>query len=202
MKKSGITYIAAASVTLLLAGCDSTNDTTVDNCRTKKCHTTSCETTGCSTSGCNAASCQTSNCVTTNPTTDNNKLTTKNESTSQMTPVKTASGLEYTIITEGSGATPTHGKQVTVHYTGWLQNADGTPGKKFDSSVDRGEPFTFGIGMGYVIKGWDEGVATMKIGEKRRLIIPATLGYGARGAGGAIPPNATLIFDVELLSIA
>ena len=87
-----------------------------------------------------------------------------------------------------------------MHYTGWLDD-NGVPGKKFDSSVDRGEPFKFVIGVGQVIKGWDEGVLTMKVGEKRRLIIPAALGYGARGAGNVIPPNSTLIFDVELISV-
>ena len=120
-----------------------------------------------------------------------------------MTPVpikKTDSGLQYEIIKAGAGASPQAGRSVTVHYTGWLDN-NGQPGTKFDSSVDRGQPFTFVIGVGQVIKGWDEGVLGMKVGEKRRLIIPATLGYGARGAGNLIPPNATLIFDVELLNV-
>ena len=90
------------------------------------------------------------------------------------------------------------GQQVTVHYTGWL-DADGQPGTKFDSSVDRGQPFSFVIGVGQVIKGWDEGVLEMKVGEKRRLFIPSDLGYGPYGAGSSIPPNAALIFDVELL---
>lgn len=114
--------------------------------------------------------------------------------------IKTASGLEYEIIQEGNGESPKVGQQVTVHYTGWLNN-NGEPGKKFDSSVDRGEPFVFPIARGYVIRGWDEGVITMKLGEKRRLYIPATLGYGSRGAGAVIPPNAALIFDVELLKL-
>ena len=120
-----------------------------------------------------------------------------------MTPVtikKTDSGLQYEIINPGSGESPKARHSVTVHYTGWLDN-NGQPGTKFDSSVDRGQPFTFKIGVGQVIKGWDEGVMGMKVGEKRRLIIPATLGYGARGAGNLIPPNATLIFDVELLNV-
>ncbi|MBV9495184.1 MAG: FKBP-type peptidyl-prolyl cis-trans isomerase [Acidobacteria bacterium] len=109
-------------------------------------------------------------------------------------PQKTPSGLEYSIEQEGTGATPTPGQTVTVHYTGWL-----TDGRKFDSSRDRNSPFQFTLGRGQVIRGWDEGVATMKIGEKRMLMIPPELGYGARGAGGVIPPNATLVFAVELL---
>ena len=97
----------------------------------------------------------------------------------------------------GTGASPTPGKPVKVHYAGWLEN-----GAKFDSSVDRGQPFIFVIGAGQVIPGWDEGVMTMKTGGKRKLIIPASLGYGAAGAGAAIPPNATLVFEVELLDVA
>ena len=111
--------------------------------------------------------------------------------------VTTASGLKYTDVKVGSGASPVKGKQVKVHYTGTLEN-----GKKFDSSVDRNEPFIFVIGVGQVIPGWDEGVMSMKVGGKRKLIIPSKLGYGARGAGGVIPPNATLLFDVELLDVA
>jgi len=113
----------------------------------------------------------------------------------------TASGLEYEDVEVGTGAEAKAGVTVTVHYTGWLQNADGSAGKKFDSSKDRNEPFRFPLGGGRVIRGWDEGVQGMKIGGKRRLVIPAALGYGARGAGGVIPPNATLIFDVELLGV-
>jgi len=117
-----------------------------------------------------------------------------------MTITKTASGLEYEILQEGSGETPQKGQAVTVHYTGWLDN-NGEKGTKFDSSVDRGQAFSFNIGVGQVIKGWDEGVMSMKVGEKRRLMIPANLGYGAFGAGRVIPPHAKLIFDVELLKI-
>ena len=111
--------------------------------------------------------------------------------------VTTASGLKYTDLVVGKGASPVAGKQVKVHYTGTLEN-----GKKFDSSVDRKEPFSFVIGVGQVIPGWDEGVMTMKVGGKRKLLIPSKLGYGASGAGGIIPPNATLLFDVELLDVS
>jgi FKBP-type peptidyl-prolyl cis-trans isomerase len=110
--------------------------------------------------------------------------------------VSTNSGLQYEDLKVGTGASPKSGQTVVVHYTGWL-----TDGSKFDSSVDRGQPFEFCIGQGQVIKGWDEGVMTMQIGGKRKLTIPATLGYGARGAGGLIPPNATLIFEVDLLGL-
>ena len=115
-------------------------------------------------------------------------------------PVTTSSGLQIIDTKAGTGASPRQGQTAVVHYTGWLYE-NGAKGKKFDSSVDRGQPFEFPVGQGRVIKGWDEGVATMKIGGKRTLIIPASLGYGARGAGGAIPPNATLMFDVELLGV-
>ena len=115
-----------------------------------------------------------------------------------MTITTTASGLQYEDTTPGTGAEAKPGQHVHVHYTGWLYN-DGQQGAKFDSSVDRKDPFAFSLGAGQVIKGWDEGVAGMKIGGKRTLIIPPQLGYGARGAGGVIPPNATLKFDVELL---
>jgi FKBP-type peptidyl-prolyl cis-trans isomerase len=110
------------------------------------------------------------------------------------------SGLKYTDEKVGTGAEAKSGEKVTVHYTGWLYNNE-QKGKKFDSSVDRGQPFTFNLGAGEVIRGWDQGVAGMKVGGKRTLIIPANLGYGARGAGGVIPPNATLMFDVELLKV-
>jgi len=109
----------------------------------------------------------------------------------------TSSGLQYWDLKEGTGATAMTGKSVSVHYTGWLDKG----GKKFDSSVDRGQPFMFQLGAGQVIKGWDEGVSGMKVGGKRQLRIPPELGYGARGAGGVIPANATLIFDVELLAV-
>jgi FKBP-type peptidyl-prolyl cis-trans isomerase FkpA len=112
--------------------------------------------------------------------------------------ITTPSGLQYEDTTMGGGAEAKPGQHVHVHYTGWLFN-DGQQGAKFDSSVDRNDPFAFSLGAGMVIKGWDEGVAGMKIGGKRTLIIPPQLGYGARGAGGVIPPNATLKFDVELL---
>ena len=116
-------------------------------------------------------------------------------------PVTTPTGLKYIILQPGKGAVAKAGQNVSVHYTGWLTDDGKTKGKKFDSSVDRGQPFQFPLGGGRVIPGWDQGVAGMKVGEKRRLIIPPNLGYGARGAGGAIPPNATLIFDVELLGV-
>lgn len=109
-------------------------------------------------------------------------------------------GLQYEVLKEGKGKVAQSGHRVQVHYTGWL-NEKGKKGKKFDSSVDRGRPFVFALGQGMVIRGWDEGVAGMKVGEKRTLYIPSAMGYGARGAGGAIPPNADLIFDVELLDV-
>ena len=112
--------------------------------------------------------------------------------------VTTPSGLRIIDVKPGTGPMPKAGQTVTVNYTGWLF-VDGKKSKKFDSSVDRGEPFSFTIGQGQVIKGWDEGVATMHVGGQRTLIIPPDLGYGARGAGGVIPPDATLIFDVDLL---
>ena len=112
----------------------------------------------------------------------------------------TASGLQYEDTPVGEGAEATKGQNVSVHYTGWLYN-NGEQGAKFDSSRDRNDPFEFSLGAGMVIKGWDEGVQGMKIGGQRTLIIPAALGYGARGAGGVIPPNATLKFDVELLKV-
>jgi FKBP-type peptidyl-prolyl cis-trans isomerase FkpA len=115
--------------------------------------------------------------------------------------ITTATGLQYEDIAPGSGAAATKGQSVTVHYTGWLYN-DGVQGAKFDSSKDRNDPFVFSLGAGMVIRGWDEGVAGMKIGGVRTLLIPSDLGYGARGAGGVIPPNATLKFDVELLGIS
>ncbi len=115
-------------------------------------------------------------------------------------PVTTSSGLKIIDTKVGTGATPKPGQTAVVNYTGWLYE-NGAKGKKFDSSVDRNEPFVFPVGQHRVIAGWDEGVATMKVGGKRTLIIPPALGYGARGAGGVIPPNATLMFDIELLAV-
>ena len=114
--------------------------------------------------------------------------------------VTTPTGLKYEDQVVGTGAEAKAGQTVDVHYTGWLDQ-NGQPGKKFDSSRDRGEPLSFGLGARQVIAGWDQGVAGMKVGGKRRLIIPPELGYGARGAGGVVPPNATLIFDVELMRV-
>jgi FKBP-type peptidyl-prolyl cis-trans isomerase len=114
--------------------------------------------------------------------------------------IEMPNGLKYTDTKTGDGSTATSGNKVSVHYTGWLYN-NGAKGAKFDSSVDRGQPFQFTLGAHQVIAGWDEGVAGMKVGGKRTLIIPPELGYGARGAGGVIPPNATLMFDVELLGV-
>ena len=114
--------------------------------------------------------------------------------------VTTDSGLQYEDTTVGSGATAQAGQQVSVHYTGWLYN-DSIKGAKFDSSKDRNDPFGFRLGGGQVIKGWDEGVQGMRVGGARTLVIPPELGYGARGAGGVIPPNATLVFEVELLAV-
>ena len=119
-----------------------------------------------------------------------------NEKEMNMQEVSTPSGLKYVDQVVGTGDVAIAGKTVSVHYTGLLEN-----GKKFDSSVDRGQPFSFPLGAGRVIKGWDEGVQGMKVGGKRKLTIPSDLGYGSRGAGGVIPPNATLIFDVELLGV-
>jgi FKBP-type peptidyl-prolyl cis-trans isomerase FkpA len=114
--------------------------------------------------------------------------------------ITTASGLQITDIQVGNGATAVAGQRVSVHYTGWLYQ-DGKAGSKFDSSKDRGQPFQFALGAGQVIRGWDEGVQGMLVGGKRHLVIPPELGYGARGAGGVIPPNATLLFEVELLAV-
>lgn len=115
--------------------------------------------------------------------------------------ITTPTGLQYEDTTEGTGPVATKGQSVTVHYTGWLYN-NAIQGAKFDSSKDRNDPFVFHLGAGMVIRGWDEGVAGMKVGGTRTLVIPAELGYGARGAGGVIPPNATLKFDVELLGVS
>lgn len=115
---------------------------------------------------------------------------------SALTAQSSPSGLTWYVLAEGSGPTPEKGQTVEVHYTGWL-----TDGTKFDSSHDRGKPITFPVGVGKVIPGWDEAVLAMKVGERRQLRIPPELGYGSRGAGGVIPPNATLVFDVELVGV-
>lgn len=130
------------------------------------------------------------------PTSEDTVTEDTEDTSNEDTLVTTESGLQYEDIVEGTGAMPQKGQRVTVHYTGTLE--DGT---KFDSSRDRNRPFSFTIGIGQVIKGWDEGVASMRVGGQRKLVIPPDLGYGARGAGGVIPPNATLLFDVELLRI-
>ena len=117
-----------------------------------------------------------------------------------MPAITTPSGLTIEELVVGSGAAAASGQKVTVHYTGWLAEKE-NKGTKFDSSRDRGDPFIFPLGKGQVIRGWDEGVQGMKVGGKRKLTIPPALGYGARGAGGAIPPNATLVFEVELLAV-
>jgi FKBP-type peptidyl-prolyl cis-trans isomerase FkpA len=131
--------------------------------------------------------------------------TSTTPTTTEVKTAMTATDIAFQKIdtTVGTGREAEPGFNVTVHYTGWLYDeaAEGKKGKKFDSSLDRKEPFNFALGAGQVIQGWDEGFAGMKIGGKRTLIIPAEMGYGARGAGGAIPPNATLIFDVELLDV-
>jgi peptidylprolyl isomerase len=125
-------------------------------------------------------------------------LTVDARAEEQMT--KSPTGLQFKDTQVGTGATPKIGQTAVMHYTGWLYN-NGEKGKKFDSSRDRGQPFEFPLGQGQVIKGWDEGVEGMKVGGKRTLVIPPELGYGARGAGGVIPPNAWLIFDVELVGV-
>jgi peptidylprolyl isomerase len=122
-------------------------------------------------------------------------------STAHAADVTTPSGLKYHDEAAGTGPAAKAGDTVNVQYTGWLRKPDGSKGTRFDSSLDRGQPFTFRLGQQMVIAGWDEGVAGMQAGGKRTLIIPPALGYGSRGAGGVIPPNATLIFDVELVSI-
>ncbi len=127
---------------------------------------------------------------------ENTMAGNEKEKETNMQEVTTPSGLKYIDQVVGTGEVAVAGKTANVHYTGWLEN-----GKKFDSSVDRGQPFSFPLGTGRVIKGWDEGVQGMKVGGKRKLTIPSDLGYGSRGAGGVIPPNATLIFDVELLGV-
>jgi peptidylprolyl isomerase len=122
------------------------------------------------------------------------------EEKSEYTWTTTPTGLKYQDEKVGDGASPKNGQTCVMHYTGWLWE-NGGKGKKFDSSLDRGQPFEFSLGMGRVIKGWDQGVSTMKVGGKRLLLIPPQLAYGSKGAGGVIPPNATLIFEVELLDL-
>ena len=134
------------------------------------------------------------------PASASSSLSTSSDPNKMNQTITTASGLQYIDTQIGDGAEAKPGQHVLVHYTGWLYE-NGQQGTKFDSSLDRGQPFAFGLGQGMVIKGWDEGVAGMKIGGSRTLIIPAELGYGSRGAGGVIPPNATLKFDVQLLDL-
>jgi peptidylprolyl isomerase len=131
---------------------------------------------------------------------DGRRAAEKDDKEEEKKMTKTDSGLEYRDVKEGTGEKPKKGQTCVVHYTGWLW-VDGAKGKKFDSSKDRGQPFDFHVGEEEVIKGWDEGVAGMKVGGKRELVIPPDLGYGKRGAGGAIPPDATLFFEVELLEV-
>lgn len=129
--------------------------------------------------------------------------TTKKDDTMKLSYVTKDSGLKYRILQEAdpAAAHPKKGQMISAHYTGWLKDANGERGKKFDSSYDRGQPLNFNVGVGRVIKGWDEALLDMKVNEKRELIIPAELAYGSHGAGNVIPPNATLIFEVELVSI-
>lgn len=116
--------------------------------------------------------------------------------------IKTNSNILYSVVQQGTGSTPIRGEKTTVHYTGWLLQKDNTLGAKFDSSRDRGNYFEFNVGVGYVIPGWDEMVAEMKVGERRIIVLPSNMAYGSRGAGGLIPPHATLVFDVELFKIS
>lgn len=130
-----------------------------------------------------------------NPATDN-PATAAPSSVAGLVEQSSPSGLRWYVLRPGTGAKPLAGQTVGVHYTGWLEN-----GTKFDSSVDRGKLFTFPVGVGKVVKGWDEAVLDMQVGEKRQVVVPASLGYGDRGAGGVIPPGATLVFDVELVEL-
>ncbi len=138
-----------------------------------------------------------------NETKEETKEETKKDDTMKLSYVTKNSGLQYRILHEAdpSAAYPKKGQMISAHYTGWLKDANGERGKKFDSSYDRGKPLNFSVGIGQVIKGWDEALLDMKVNEKRELIIPSELAYGSHGAGNVIPPNATLIFEVELVSI-
>jgi peptidylprolyl isomerase len=143
-----------------------------------------------------AVSAKTTTSIPVNTTISENNTLIASNIMSEKNVVTTPSGLKYVEITEGTGATPQPGQTVVVHYVGTLED-----GEKFDSSRDRNTPFSFKLGIGQVIKGWDEGLSTMKVGGRRQLIIPSELGYGSRGAGNVIPPYSTLIFDVELLAV-
>lgn len=183
--------LTAGTICLFLCACGSTNPTNSSGEATGSTSGSSVDTTGSAQPG---AQNQSDSNLNPNPSNANGASSMTQPPTQGQ--VTTPTGLVYEDIIVGNGPSPKEGQTAVVHYTGWLTN-----GTKFDSSVDRAEPFKFPVGLGHVIKGWDEGVATMKVGGKRKLTVPAHLGYGARGAGGVIPPNATLIFEVQLLGI-